>query len=295
MKDYFLENNYHLVPSNNKKKFLTLFINLKILRKFRLLLQLVKRVKFRFLSPKNSNTIIFDDLSVGVIEKLLPNKNFFTITTRLENFKEIYISFKIISYILRNLFKRSLKINYICALINIIKPSKILTIIDNSEEFHIVSKIFKDKGINFYAFQNAYRHENYLKQILSSYNYNGYYLTFSNYELDCIRQGFPKIKAKARSIGSLRIEIAREYLKKKGLEIEEKKTYDICLISEAIFHMGSGTSFKTNPIDAGAIKKSDYSVVYEKVTKLARYLIDFCDIHKKKLLIFRKSSSRFKK
>ena len=46
--------------------------------------------------------------------------------------------------------------------------------------------------------------------------------------------------------------------------------------------MGSGTSFKTNPIDAGAIKKSDYSVVYEKVTKLARYLIDFCDIHKKK-------------
>ena len=45
--------------------------------------------------------------------------------------------------------------------------------------------------------------------------------------------------------------------------------------------MGSGTSFKTNPIDAGAIKKSDYSVVYEKVTKLARYLIDFCDIHKK--------------
>ena len=160
-------------------------------------MQLVKRVKFRFLSPKNSNTIIFDDLSVGVIEKLLPNKkNFFTITTRLENFKEIYISFKIISYILRNLFKRSLKINYICALINIIKPSKILTIIDNSEEFHIVSKIFKDKGINFYAFQNAYRHENYLKQILSSYNYNGYYLTFSNYELDCIRQGFPKIKAK---------------------------------------------------------------------------------------------------
>ena len=76
LKDYFLENNYHLVPSNNKKKFLTLFINLKILRKFRLLLQLVKRVKFRFLSPKNSNTIIFDDLSVGVIEKLLPNKNF---------------------------------------------------------------------------------------------------------------------------------------------------------------------------------------------------------------------------
>ena len=97
-------------------------------------------------------------------------------------------------------------------------------------------------------------------------------MTFSNYELDCIRQDFlNKGKSKVWSIWDYD---AREY----SLEIEENLWYLFNLW--AIFHMGSGTSFKTNPIDAGAIK-SDYSIVYEKVTKLARYLIDFCDIHKK--------------
>ncbi len=285
LKDYFLENKYHLLSKNQKIKNFSLFINLKILRKFRLLFLLIKKVKFNFFSPNNSKIIIFDDLSLEVLEKLISEKKFFTIATRLQNIKEIYISFKIISYIVKNLFMYSLKINYICALISIIKPSKIITIIDNSVEFHIVSNIFKDKGINFYAFQNAYRHEKYLKQILHSYNYSGHYLTFSDYEMNCVKKAVPKLMTKSRSFGSLRIEIAKEYLKKKGLIQNNIKMYDICLISEATFQIGSGTSFKTNLIDSGAVEKSAYLFSYEKITKLVRYLIDFCDKHQKKLLI----------
>lgn len=284
-KDYLLENKYYLLSENQKIKNFSLFINLKILRKFRLLFLLIKKVKFNFFSPKNSKIIIFDDLSLEVLEKLISGKKFFTIATRLHNFKEIYISFKVILYIVKNLFKYSLKINYICALISIIKPSKIITIIDNSEEFHIVSNIFKDKGIDFYAFQNAYRHENYLIQILLSHNYSGHYFTFSDYEMNCIKKSAPTLMTKSRSFGSLRIEIAKEYLKKKNLVHEGKKMYDICLISEATFQIGSGTFFKTTLIDAGATKKSDYVIGYKKITKLARYLIDFCDKHQKKLLI----------
>ena len=136
-------------------------------------------MKFKFTNPGEFKNIVFDDHSIGSIDRLLPKNNYFTLVTRIENFIEIYISKEILIYILINLFKRSLKINYIYKLIEIIKPKNIITITDNSMDFHIISNLLKDKKeISFYAFQGAYRHESYLRQILQKFNYKGYYFSF---------------------------------------------------------------------------------------------------------------------
>ena len=42
-------------------------------------------------NPKKFRYLIFDDLSLGTIDKILPKK-FFVCPFRIENFKEIYIS-----------------------------------------------------------------------------------------------------------------------------------------------------------------------------------------------------------
>ena len=55
-----------------------------------------------------------------------------------------------------NYFKRSIKLNYLIALIININPKIVLTFIDNSKEFHFLSKFF-NKKIQFLAFQNATR------------------------------------------------------------------------------------------------------------------------------------------
>ena len=56
-----------------------------------------------------------------------------------------------------------------------IRPQKIITIIDNSSDFYFVYERFKNSNILFYAIQNAYRNNTYLKQIFSMANYFGNY------------------------------------------------------------------------------------------------------------------------
>ena len=55
-------------------------------------------------------------------------------------------------YIIKNLFKRSLKQNYLTALIKVIAPKIVITHISDSEDFHTVSKILNNK-IQFFAIQ----------------------------------------------------------------------------------------------------------------------------------------------
>ena len=60
-------------------------------------------------NPKKFKYIIFDDNSLGAIDRILPTKKYFILTTRIQNIKEIYISKHIILYILKNLFTNKLK------------------------------------------------------------------------------------------------------------------------------------------------------------------------------------------
>ena len=281
LKKIFLKKKYYLLPNNEYLRKIFIFFYLNFFRKPILLINLFKKSNIILSNPKKFRYLIFDDMSLGTVDKILPKKKFFILTTRIENFKEIYISKEIIVYIFKNFFKSSLKINYICSLIKIIKPQKIVTIIDNSNDFYYVYKIFKNSGISFYAIQNAYRNNIYLKQIFSLTNYFGNYFCFGNYELNCIKdnQAVKKI-SNVKPIGSLRIEIAKEYLlknKKKKL----KKIYDICLISEASYEISS----------SGAPDIYYHDDAHRAQIKLLQYLLFFCEKNNKKLLFLGRDSS----
>tara|TARA_B110000977_G_scaffold189679_1_gene259533 strand:- start:4554 stop:5876 length:1323 start_codon:yes stop_codon:yes gene_type:complete len=274
LKKVFLKKKYYLLPNNKYLRKINIFFYLKFLRKLKLFFNLINESKIIWSNPKKFRYIVFDDISLGMVDKILPKNRFFILATRIENIKEIYISTDILIYILKNIFKSSLKVNYICSLIKYIKPKKIVTIVDNSHDFHFVFNRFKNSNISFYAIQNAYRHNNYLKQLFSLSNYSGNYFCFGDYELNCIKSNKTiKGDLNVKSIGSLRIEVAKEYLLKNKKKDFQKK-YDVCFISEAFFSMYS----------EGASKATTYLDNHKCSIKLLQHVLTFCEKNKKKLL-----------
>lgn len=234
---------------------------------------LLLKTKIKWKNPRKFQFIIFDDNSVGTVDKVLPSSKYFILTNRIQNISEIYISKKIIFYLLKNLFKQKIKINYLCCIIKLVKPNKIITIIDNSEEFHIIYKIFKNSDIQFYALQNAVRHQDAYKRIFSMANYSANYFCFGNYELNSIKKNLahkPQLRLKA--IGSLRIELAKEYLLRKNKKLNE--IYDICLISEAVSEIDN----------SGSLSKLQYENAQKLQVLLLRHTLFFCKKYNKKLL-----------
>ena len=141
--------------TSSKKIYINLLyklFNFGILRKIRVFFTLYLRCKFFFHDPKHIELVIFDRTNSKSLEKILSNKNYVIISTRIEQINKIFVSKKIIFYIIKNLFKRSLKQNYLTALIKVIAPKIVLTHIFYSEDFHIVSKILNNK-IKFIAIQ----------------------------------------------------------------------------------------------------------------------------------------------
>ena len=63
---------------------------------------------------------------------------------------------------MRNIFSRSMQLNYFIALINQIDPKFVITTIDNSITFSKLTKYFENK-IKFIAIQNATRGDFYEK------------------------------------------------------------------------------------------------------------------------------------
>ncbi len=127
-------------------------LNFKILRKIKAFCALFLRCKFFFKDPKHVEFVIFDSEHSFFIEKILPNKNYVIISTRIEQIKEINMSKKVIFYIIKNLFKCSLKQNYLTALMKVIAPSVVITHISDSKDFHIISSLLSKK-IEFIAIQ----------------------------------------------------------------------------------------------------------------------------------------------
>ena len=132
LKQIYLDSNYHLLPNNVILKKIVLFINIKIFRKLKIILNFLFKKKFNFKEPSQKEIIVFDDENFRILNNIFSKQNYFILATRIERIKEIYISKKIFLYILRNLFKRSLKQNYLSSLIEIIQPKTIVTFIDNS-------------------------------------------------------------------------------------------------------------------------------------------------------------------
>ena len=206
--------------------------NFEILRKIRVFFTLCSRCKFFFQDPKHIELVIFDSESTKFLEKILPNKNYVIISTRIKQINKIYVSKKIMFYIIKNLFKRSLKQNYLTALIKVIAPKIVLTHVSNSEDFHIVSKILNNK-IKFIAIQSYT--PSAFNTMFSEEGKKNFFIPklFCYGKFDELFYKKKKVNIGSfEVVGSLRSSLCYEYVKSKKLKINPNK-YDICLIAES--------------------------------------------------------------
>ena len=64
-----------------------------------ILIDLLIKTKIIWRKPKKFKYIIFDNQSLGSIDKILPLKSFFVLTSRIQSFKEIYLNKELFLYI----------------------------------------------------------------------------------------------------------------------------------------------------------------------------------------------------
>ena len=86
--------------------------------------------------------------------------SYFILDTRSENLKNVYLSKSIFLNILRHFFihKKKIFTSYLISVISEIKPSIIVTYIDNSFKFFEISKLL-EKQYKFIAIQLSARYE----------------------------------------------------------------------------------------------------------------------------------------
>ena len=144
-KDFFVKNKFKTLPKNIYLKKLIIFYNINFYRKIKAIVNLFLNCSFRFSEPDQKKIIILDQESSNTIEKILTTDSYLILPTRIHHFKKIYITKKILKLFLKNIFRRSLKINYLSALIELINPKLIITAIDMSSDFYEISKIFRKK------------------------------------------------------------------------------------------------------------------------------------------------------
>ena len=110
--DYFKEKGYLRLPKNAYLNKIIKIIFLKFFRKTFLIFKILFNSKVFFNEPEKKFNILFDDDLINVTKTLFTRKNYFVLNSRIENINEIYLSKKIVFFILQNFFKRSIKINY---------------------------------------------------------------------------------------------------------------------------------------------------------------------------------------
>lgn len=189
----------------------------------------------KIFSVKKKKFVIFDCVNSDIISKILPTKQTCIVSTRINKINKLLINFRTFLFLIENFFSRSIQLNYFISLIDQIEPKFVITTIDNSISFSILSKYF-EKKIKFIAIQNAtrggiYENTGNLNKNLFYTNYMG----FSNFDFKLMKKKKVKVK-KFISIGSLRNSFYKSkiFSKKKN----QPKKYDICLVSKNIFSNG---------------------------------------------------------
>ena len=210
----------------------------KFFRKLILFLKLFFKAKFIFSEPKQSDIIIFDAKSSKGIADVLKKFDCFHLLNRIEEIDKIYISKTILIFMFENFFKRSLKINYLLILINIINPKILITRIDTSKDFHILSKIIykKIRCISLLQGDRTLEFKGMLEEkpdvpveVMDQYFIPEFFV-FSEYDKKIFNSSKAKIK-KYEFVGSLNSSLAINYLRKNKKNFK-KVLYDFCLISD---------------------------------------------------------------
>ena len=96
MEECFHNEGFVTLQNSNTNLFYKLF-NFKILKKIKNLFLLILKYKFYFKNPKHSKIVIFDCETTANIEKVLPNKNYVILSTRIKKINKIYLSWKILA------------------------------------------------------------------------------------------------------------------------------------------------------------------------------------------------------
>ena len=239
---------------------------LKILKYFFFL----KNVIFKFKKLHKREIIIFDSSNVDSLKEIIPKDKYFVLPVRPSEIKEIYLSFKLIIFLIENIFKRSPKQNYLNFIIQQVDPKTVVTAVETSADFYFSADYFKETKIKFVAIQHSclrgagFVNDENLNKIIYIPNF----LCFSEYEKKLFKNTKAKIK-RYLPVGSLRASLFIRRLKNKNLNII-KKVYDICLIGEP-------SSRTTNDLK----NISDY---YEIPGKVAEYTLRVCKKNNLKLI-----------
>ena len=167
-----------------------------------------------FSNPPKRKIIIFDCESTDSLKKLFSPRDTFVLSTRITNITKLYITFGQLKFILVNIFKRPLRVNYLIYLIIQINPKVVITFIDNSSDFHIISR-FLQKKIKFIAIQNATREVQWLPKKWTKKFYIPEYYCFGSFDkkLFLKKTSVKNIKPK----GSFKAACALTYIKRKKL------------------------------------------------------------------------------
>ena len=215
-----------------------------LMRKIKILFFLLIKAKYVFKEPVNTSIIILDPIYSPELVKVLKQFNPFLLCNRIEQIKKIYLSKKIFFFLIKNFFKRSLKINYLLAIINIINPKILITAHDTSKDFHILSKIIYKKiccislqqGMRFLPDNKNFRLTDTPKKEIKNYFIPEFFV-FSNSD----KLFFSNLKTKVINyhiVGSLRAQSALNYFKQKN--IKKSILYDFCLISSPVYFSPTG-------------------------------------------------------
>jgi len=279
MEECYLKQGY-ISSQNIYANLLYKFFNFKIIRKIRIFFVLFFRCKFFFKDPKQSEFVILDSENTSFVEKIFPNKNYTIISTRIEQINKIYLSKKIIIYIIKNFFKYSVKKNYLTALVLMAAPKVVITHIHDSVEFHFLAKILKT-NIKFMAIQVC--SPSMFEWIFSKKDKKNFFIPnfFCYGEYDKLFYKKKNVNIKHyEAIGSIKSSLAYEYTKSKKIKINPNK-YDICLIGEAFFNIGSDWAHVRNLADSYGLvanfthrlcKKNNLSLAFVgRVNKIAKY------------------------
>jgi len=225
-------------------------------------------------SVKPKNIVIFDCVNSYELSKILDNDKFIIISSRKITIYKLYFTKNIILFVITNLFKRKLKLNYMIALIKEINPEIVITNIDNSIEFSLLAKFFYKK-IDFIAVQTANRGD-----IFGNYaNANKTFflpilICFSKFDIQLFKK--KKINVKKYLIaGSLKNSVFKLENKSKN---KSKIKYDICFISKILWDFNSNN------------KRPEY----ENITTILIFLAKYAKAYNKKILVQSKGVKNFK-
>ena len=201
------------------------------MKRFLALLFCALKAKKKF-SISKKKYIIFDCVNSEILSKILPKNETYIISARINKIKIILFNSATIFFLIKNIFKRSITVNYFISLINQINPKFVITTIDNSATFSILTKYFENK-IKFIAIQNGTRGQ--IFDDINNHNKIFYftdYMGLGDFDLELMKK--KKIKVKNYfPIGSLKNSYYKNFISTKKNEI--KKKYDICFIGKTIF------------------------------------------------------------